>query len=218
MTFTDLLRTILRANPSGLTPQQLRDIIKAEAPEHYDTESNRRNVEKGHYTDLDHALLARIYVASRNCADISVDRTQKPMILSVLPEGLEAEEVAESDAIESESLERLEQGFGTLYVLGTNLFTRDGQEILKIGITTGTVESRINQLFTTGVPFKFRLLKKYETESYAELEQSMHKMLDRFRVNRSREFFTEQCLPYVERMIALHQEIQAASRGEDAPA
>lgn len=113
MTFTDLLREILRTHPTGLTPQALRDIIKVKAPDHYDTDSNRRNVEKGHYADLDHALLARIYVASRNCADIYADRTQKPMVLSVAPHP-EIGEIADEDVIETENLEKLEQGLGTL--------------------------------------------------------------------------------------------------------
>ncbi len=49
MSFVDLLRQLLRAHPEGMTPQQLRDAIKAGHPEYYGTESHRRNVEKGHY-------------------------------------------------------------------------------------------------------------------------------------------------------------------------
>jgi hypothetical protein len=211
MTFTDLLRNILRDNPDGLTPQQLREIIKVQAPDFYDTESNRRNVEKGHYADLDHAVLARIYVASRSCSDIYPDKSQKPMVLSLLSETRLDHEIVD-EVIETENLGKLEQGIGTLYVLGTNLFTKEGHEILKIGITTGAIKSRIDQLFTTGVPYKFRLIQKFEKRNYSELEQSMHKMLDPFRISRSREFFTDHCLPYVQQIISLHENIQSASQ------
>ena len=79
MSFFELIRQILRAHPEGMTPQQLRDKIKTDHPEYYGTESHRRNVEKGHYKDLDHALLAQIYVASRSAGQIAVDRSQKPI-------------------------------------------------------------------------------------------------------------------------------------------
>jgi hypothetical protein len=93
-------------------------------------------------------------------------------------------------------------------VLGTQLYTKDGQEIIKIGITSVSVEARLNQLYTTGVPFKFRVIKTAETKNYAELEKALHSLLDPYRINRSREFFTERCLPHVEQIITLHAGIQ----------
>ena len=120
----------------------------------------------------------------------------------------QTEESAESDPIE-ENLEKLESGVGTLYVLGTNLFDKRGNEIIKIGITTGSVENRISQLYTTGVPYRYRVLKEVETYNYALLEQSLHKLLDPFRVNRSREFFLETALPYVEQVLDIHNAILA---------
>ena len=110
--------------------------------------------------------------------------------------------------IDGENLEKLEEGVGTLYVLGTNLFTKEGDEIVKIGITTGSVESRIDQLYTTGVPFRFRVIKTVETRNYYELEQSIHKLLDLHRVNRSREFFSAKCLPFIDQIVSLHNDIQ----------
>ena len=49
---------------------------------------------------------------------------------------------------------------------------------------------------------------QFDTKNYYELEQSMHKLLDPYRINQSREFFTGNCLPYVEKILALHQDIQ----------
>lgn len=211
VSFTDLLRQILREHPEGMTPQQLRDTIKTSHSTYYATESHRRNVEKGHYKDLDHALLAQIYIASRTAGDIAADRSQKPIKLAILSGsgGGGVDAPIDDEEIDTENLERLEAGVGTLYVLGTNLYTKSGEEIIKIGITTGNVENRITQLYTTGVPFRFRVITQLETRNYAELEQSLHKLLDPYRINRSREFFTDKCLAHVEKIVAIHNEIQS---------
>jgi hypothetical protein len=147
MSFFDLIRQILRAHPEGMTPQELRDKIKADHPDYYGTESHRRNVERGHYKDLDHALLAQIYVAARSAGQITVDRSQKPIKLTVVPGPVDDGDATEEE-IDTEDLEKLEAGVGTMYVLGTNLYTKEGEEILKIGITTGSVDARISQLST----------------------------------------------------------------------
>jgi hypothetical protein len=206
VTFADLIREILRDHPEGMTPQQIRDTVKSNHPDFYGTESHRRNVEKGHYNDLDHALLAQIYVASRTGGQIFVDKSQKPIRLSLAP-GASQEVSVPDEEIDTENLEKLEAGIGRLYVLGTALYTKSGEEIVKIGITTGSVESRITQLYTTGVPFRFRVIKDIETKNYYELEQSLHKLLDPYRINKSREFFTDKCMPFVERVISIHNEI-----------
>jgi hypothetical protein len=207
MSFVDLVRQILRNHPEGMTPQQIRETIKTSYPDFYGTDSHRRNVEKGHYKDLDHALLAQIYVVSRSAGQIVVDKTQKPFRLTATLEQSDNVSIIDEE-IETENLERLEAGIGTLYVLGTNLYTKEGEEIVKIGITTGSVESRVNQLYTTGVPFRFRVIKEFETKNFYDLEQSIHKLLDPFRINQSREFFTEKCLPYVEQIVSIHVNIQ----------
>jgi T5orf172 domain len=208
VSFFELIRQILRTHPEGMTPQQLRDRIKADHPEYYGTESHRRNVEKGHYKDLDHALLAQIYVAARSASNISVDESQKPIKLTAMPGPVDDGSVIDEE-LDTEDLEKLEAGVGTMYVLGTNLYTKDGKEIIKIGITTGSVDARINQLYTTGVPFRFRVIKELETKNYYELEQALHKLLDPYRINRSREFFTDGCLDYIEQIVAIHQGIQS---------
>jgi hypothetical protein len=138
-----------------------------------------------------------------------VDRSQKPIRLIPV-----AGPVDDSDAngeIDTEDLEKLEAGVGTMYVLGTNLYTKEGQEIVKIGITTGNIDARINQLYTTGVPFRFRVIKQFETKNYYELEQALHRLLEPYRINRSREFFRDGCLSHIEQVVAIHQVIQGKS-------
>lgn len=205
MTFAGLIKEILRTRPQGLTPQQIREVIKAEHPAYYGTETQVRNVERGNYGSLDHALLAQIYIAARG-GQFHVDDSVRPYVLSLLPD-VSPEIDLPDEEIASESLEKLEAGLGRLYVLGTSLYTRAGEEIVKIGITTGTVEGRISQLYTTGVPFRFRVIKDIETVNYYELEQSLHKLLDPYRINKSREFFTENCIQFVEKIVAIHNEI-----------
>jgi len=162
--FFELIRQILRTRPEGMTPQQLRDKIKTDHPEYYGTESHRRNVEKGHYNDLDHALLAQIYVAARSAGQINVDRSQRPIRLIAVSGVADVGDAIE-EGIDTENLEKLEAGVGTMYVLGTNLYTKEGEEIVKIGITTGSVDARISQLYTTGVPFRFRVIAEFETKN-----------------------------------------------------
>ena len=212
MKFRDAIRSLLSGKPAGLTPQELRDLIKSTYPELYGTDSHQRNVDKGHYKDLDHALLAQIYVVQRNASDIHSDRSEKPMRLSLIGEFAptpEGEDDVE-ETIATENLEKLEKGEGTLYILGTNLFTKDGKEIVKIGITTGLVEARVSQLYNTSVPYRFRVVREIETTNYSELEQALHKMFDPFRINRSREFFTEDCLEFVDTLIDVHKTISGS--------
>lgn len=213
LSFTDVVRAILREHPAGLTPQEIRAIVKAQYPAYYGTDSHVRNVESGNYNDLDHALLARIYIACRSASDISADKSQKPHRMSLGPTS-ERPSLSEIDFLEGENLEKLAEDIGTLYVLGTNLFTAEGVEIIKIGITTGAVEKRIAQLYTTGVPFRFRVISQLETSSYSRLEQALHCMFDKYRINKAREFFTDHCLEHIPDLISIHQKIEkGASEG-----
>ncbi len=64
--------------------------------------------------------------------------------------------------------------------------------LIKIGYTNGTAEKRADELFTTGVPQRFKVvyeLGELEPEQYAKLEGEIHKELDQYRVNPKREFF-----------------------------
>ena len=106
MSFFELIRQILRTHPEGMTPQQLRDRIKADHPDYYGTESHRRDVEKGHYKDLDHALLAQIYVAASSASNISVDKSQKPIKLTAMPGPADDGTVIDEE-IDIEDLENL---------------------------------------------------------------------------------------------------------------
>ncbi len=62
--------------------------------------------------------------------------------------------------------------------------------LLKIG-TTGRndPQHRINELYTTGVPYPFECLKAIKVDDGLQLERALHVAFGPQRVNRSREFF-----------------------------
>jgi len=206
MDFFELLKSILSNAPQGLSPKEIREIIKENNPEFYRTQKHQEQVKKGNYQSLDHALMAQVYRYANN-SQIFADRSQTPMLLSLVANN-ETANLSIHEDLESNDLDQLEKGIGTLYILGTNLYTKDGREIVKIGKTTGDINKRIDQLYTTGVPYRFRTIDKFETTNYSELERVIHNLFYPFRINTSREFFTEDCLKYLDQIIEIHKQIQ----------
>lgn len=207
LSFTDVVREILRHHPDGLTPQQIREIVKRNHPQHVGTPSHLKNVAAGNYKDVDHAVLARIYLACRSASDIDADKSRKPHLMTLLADATSVE-IRADDFIEGEDLAKLEADIGTLYVLSTGLYTIDQVEIIKIGITTGSVDKRITQLYTTGVPFRFKIVSQLETTNYSKLERALHCLFDKYRINKSREFFTADCFNFLPELIAIHRKIE----------
>jgi len=84
MKFIDAVREILLTNVDQMTPQEIRDIIKKRYPHFYGTPSHIRNVEKGHYKDIDHALLAQIYTLVGTDNTFFCEKKSKPMKVSLV--------------------------------------------------------------------------------------------------------------------------------------
>lgn len=183
--------------------------MKTGYSQHVGTPSHLKNVAAGNYKDVDHAVLARIYLACRGASDIAADKSRKPHLITLLADAALVETRAD-DFIEGEDLAKLEADIGTLYVLSTGLYTADQVEIVKIGITTGSVDKRITQLYTTRVPFRFTILSQLETTNYSKLEQALHCLFDKYRINKSREFFTGKCLQFIPELIEIHRNIEEA--------
>jgi hypothetical protein len=197
--FKDVVIKIISLNPDGISPPDIQREIERKYPEFFGTKKHSINVEKGHYTDLHHALKAQVYGLVRQSDDFICDKSVKPFLVSLSTEEL--------DDI-NDDFEDFESATGKVYVLKTGTFTQAGKEILKIGHTTQSIEKRISQLYTTGVPFQFSVYKVYETKEHIELESALHKLLSKYRLNKSREFFTEDVIPYVEKIIEIHNVIQ----------
>ena len=74
---------------------------------------------------------------------------------------------------------------GTVYVL-----TNPALKEIKIGYTSKTVPERMNDLFTTGVPFPFKCAKAVKVRGALGLERAIQKILSSRRANPTREFFS----------------------------
>lgn len=80
-----------------------------------------------------------------------------------------------------------EQGY--VYILTNPAFKEDW---VKIGKTSGSVEKRMEELFTTALPTRFELYAWCKTAKYNDLEKQAHHILDKltdFRIADNREFF-----------------------------
>ncbi|MEC8917142.1 MAG: GIY-YIG nuclease family protein [Pseudomonadota bacterium] len=75
---------------------------------------------------------------------------------------------------------------GWVYVLSNPLMPA---RVFKIGRTTGRIERRMRQLYTTGVPMEFECLHASWFADCITAEKHIHRLLSEFRLNESREFF-----------------------------
>jgi hypothetical protein len=83
MKFSDIVKDILSSASDPMTPQEIRDQVKMKHPDFYGTPAHLRNVEKGHYNDIDHALLAQIYTVTGTSGTFICDKSTKPMKISL---------------------------------------------------------------------------------------------------------------------------------------
>lgn len=83
MGFTDVVKAIVSASNTGITPPEIREIIKISYPEYYATDRHKMHVARGNYVDLEHALLAQVYGATRTNKAFTVDKTRKPMVIQI---------------------------------------------------------------------------------------------------------------------------------------
>ena len=61
--------------------------------------------------------------------------------------------------------------------------------MVKIGMTTRDVETRIRELYTTGLPTEFKVEYVFLCEDVVYAEKQAHRILEKYRVNKSREWF-----------------------------
>lgn len=83
MTLPEAITNILSVAAKPISPQEIREAIKIRYPEFYGTKAQVRNVEAGHYKDLNHALLAHIYSTIRTHNKFFCDETSKPIKVSL---------------------------------------------------------------------------------------------------------------------------------------
>ena len=90
-----------------------------------------------------------------------------------------------------------ERGAGWLYVLST----RESPSLLKVGMTTRSVEERVKEInAATGVPIPFGVRRCWRVSDPRGAEKLAHQTLDEFRVRDDREFFQLSFRDAVERL------------------
>jgi hypothetical protein len=198
-TLAEAVRDVLTKSTQPLSPAQIRDQIKLAYPHLYMTEAHRTGIDRGNYQSFDHALLNPIYAMVTRGSDFVIDRSSRPMLVAL----------ATADAADEAPEENYEAEVGLVYVLSTGMYTANRKRIVKIGHTTQPLSSRIAQLYTTGTPFQFEALHSWRTQNYIELEQALHRLFAPFRINRAREFFTDEVLQFVEQIAEIHSGIQS---------
>lgn len=84
-------------------------------------------------------------------------------------------------------MKQIEDNSGYVYLL-TNEYMPG---IVKIGMTSRReLDSRLNELYTTGVPVPFECVYACKTSMYKEIEKALHDAFDPNRINPNREFFS----------------------------
>ncbi len=109
---------------------------------------------------------------------------------------------------------------GFVYILTNPSFKDD---IVKIGLTSGTVEKRMKELQTTGVPTPFEKYASIRTTKFREVEKFMHHSLSLLsegsRVNDNREFFRvspEKALSFMQEIAELLDDAEITTCNERA--
>ena len=109
---------------------------------------------------------------------------------------------------------------GYVYILTNPSFKDD---IVKIGLTSGTVEKRMKELHTTGVPTPFEKYASIKTTKYEEVERFMHHSISLLsegsRVNDNREFFRigpEKALSFMMEIAELLDDAEVTTCNEQA--
>lgn len=75
---------------------------------------------------------------------------------------------------------------GWVYVLGNQYLA---ENVYKIGLTTGRIERRMKQLYTTGVPGQFDCVDAWWFSDCHHAESFVHDLLAEYRIDDGREFF-----------------------------
>lgn len=83
MAFIDVVKSTLVSVNKPVTPQEIREYIKIHFPQYYGTPSHHENVGKGHYKNLDHAILAQIYSLVRKNSSFFCNTSCRPMRITL---------------------------------------------------------------------------------------------------------------------------------------
>jgi len=119
-------------------------------------------------------------------------------------------------------MEQQQKTYGVVYVLTNPAMPG----LVKIGKTSrGSVDTRLNELYSTGVPVPFECAFAGKVEDESKIEKAFHSAFGPYRVNPKREFFqieAEQAIALLELMIVEdvtpHLQEEASSVDREAKA
>ena len=122
-----------------------------------------------------------------------IDRTERPFRYSFIDHN--ADEIDDDDdIIISDTVTEEEIDTGYIYILDTNLYTKEGKSIYKIG-KANDIDKRIKQLNSEQGCYQKHILKhSYHVERPYKIEHSIHCVLDKGRVNPKKEGFYSDCV------------------------
>lgn len=75
---------------------------------------------------------------------------------------------------------------GKIYIMRNSSLPKD---VFKIGLTTKETEERAKQLSSTSIPDKFHIMREWNVKDCFLAEKTIHKILEKYRVDAKREFF-----------------------------
>lgn len=199
LTLKEMIIEVLKKMDTSLKVKDLTDKLVSEFPEKLEDKKIQFNgdeklAKQQIYREIHQTTLSDDSTFFR-------DKSFKPLQIGLIEQ---SDDISESN-LENEDFESEN---GLVYVLSTNTFTKEGKELVKIGITTQKIEDRINNLYKTNTPFKYTVLRTYNTRLYEELEKAMHNLLYKYRPNLAREFFTSDCLSFADEIFELHKRIE----------
>jgi len=199
LTLKEMVIDILKQENKSLIVKDITNKLVKKYPEKLEAKSIQKNGDKKLALSQIKAEVSSLSV--ENDSLFFRDKSTKPVLVGLVEENEEKLEIESLD-------EDFESDIGIVYILGKDTYKKDAKELVKIGLTTLEVKNRIKSLYTSGVPFEFKVLREYKTSSYAELEKAMHKLLNKYRPNPAREFFTSDCLGFADEIYELHKKIE----------
>lgn len=75
---------------------------------------------------------------------------------------------------------------GYIYCLSNKAFSKN---VYKVGFTKNNIDKRAKHLYRTGVPMPFRIEYAKYVRNVENKEKLLHDALDKYRINKNREFF-----------------------------
>ena len=190
----------------GDTAKDVFNKIIANYPEILEKRLKQVSTEKQAMQQLNAQISSVLYRHEGILFDI--DRSTRPYRYSFISTK-ESDDIDEDINDSDISIDIEEQDIGYIYIIDTNLYTKDGESIYKIG-KANDIDKRIKQLNSEqGCYEKHTIKHTYRVIRPYKIEHSIHCLLDKGRVNPKKEGFygvyVEENIELIESMVKLFE-------------